>query len=103
MSHGSTLAFKTAEKLTREDKAEILVRAFQVNHERLMARWPRFVELYEWSRARGRRAGADNVYGARLAGSAGTVATGLDGRRVVGQGSGSQPAGESGQGFQRKR
>ena len=43
------LAFKKAEELTREDKSEILARAFQVNHERLMARWPRFVELHEWS------------------------------------------------------
>src|ERR1700738_2273380 len=45
-----SLAFKNAEKLTREDKTEILARAFQVNHERLMSRWKRFVELYEWSR-----------------------------------------------------
>jgi len=29
------LAFKHADELTREDKAEILARAFQVNHERL--------------------------------------------------------------------
>ncbi|HMD07368.1 MAG TPA: glycoside hydrolase family 57 protein [Candidatus Acidoferrum sp.] len=48
-----SLAFKSAEELTREDKAEILARAFQVNHERLMSRWPRFVELYEWSRPAG--------------------------------------------------
>ena len=47
------LAFKNAEALTRDDKAEILARAFQVNHERLMSRWPRFVELHEWSRAAG--------------------------------------------------
>ena len=39
------LAFKPVDQLTREDKAEILARAFQVNHERLMSRWPRFVEL----------------------------------------------------------
>jgi alpha-amylase/alpha-mannosidase (GH57 family) len=45
-----SLAFKNADELAREDKAEILSRAFQVNHERLMSRWPRFVELYEWSR-----------------------------------------------------
>ncbi len=44
------LAFKNAEELTREDKVEMLARAFQVNHERLMSRWKRFVELYEWSR-----------------------------------------------------
>jgi alpha-amylase/alpha-mannosidase (GH57 family) len=48
-----SLAFKPAEELTREDKAEILARAFQVNHERLMSRWPRFVELYEWSQPAG--------------------------------------------------
>ena len=45
-----SLAFKNADELSREDKAEILSRAFQVNHERLMSRWPRFVELHEWSR-----------------------------------------------------
>jgi alpha-amylase/alpha-mannosidase (GH57 family) len=45
-----TLAFKNADELTREDKTEILDRAFQVNHERLMSRWKRFVELFEWSR-----------------------------------------------------
>ena len=48
-----TVAFKPAESLTREDKREILDRAFHVNHERLMSRWPRFVELYEWSREAG--------------------------------------------------
>ncbi len=47
------LAFKPAEELNREDKAEILARAFQVNHEQLMSRWPRFVELYEWSKPAG--------------------------------------------------
>ncbi len=44
------LAFRPAEELTGEDKAEILARAFQVNHENLMSRWRRFVDLYEWSR-----------------------------------------------------
>jgi alpha-amylase/alpha-mannosidase (GH57 family) len=48
-----SLALKNAEELTREDKAEILARAFQVNQERLMSRWPRFVELHEWSRPAG--------------------------------------------------
>jgi alpha-amylase/alpha-mannosidase (GH57 family) len=47
------LAFKKTDDLTREDKVEILARAFQLNHERLMSRWPRFVELYEWSRPAG--------------------------------------------------
>ena len=44
------LAFRQAEELTSEDKREALTRAFEVNRERLMSRWPRFVELYEWSR-----------------------------------------------------
>jgi alpha-amylase/alpha-mannosidase (GH57 family) len=48
-----SLAFKNADELTREDKSEILSRAFQLNHERLLPRWPRFVELYEWSRPAG--------------------------------------------------
>jgi len=48
-----SLAFKSADELTREDKAEVLARAFQVNHERLMSRWARFVELFEWSRPAG--------------------------------------------------
>ncbi len=47
------LAFKKTDDLTREDKVEILARAFQLNHERLMSRWPRFVELHEWSRPAG--------------------------------------------------
>src|SRR5208282_5923681 len=47
------LAFKKTENLTRDDKSELLARAFQVNHERLMSRWPRFVELFEWSRPAG--------------------------------------------------
>lgn len=48
-----SLAFKRAEELTREDKAEILARAFQANPERLISRWPRFVELHDWSRPAG--------------------------------------------------
>jgi alpha-amylase/alpha-mannosidase (GH57 family) len=47
------LAFKSIEELTREDKAELLARAFQVNHERLLTRWPRFLELYEWAQPAG--------------------------------------------------
>jgi len=47
------LASKKTENLTRDDKSELLGRAFQVNHERLMSRWPRFVELFEWSRPAG--------------------------------------------------
>jgi alpha-amylase/alpha-mannosidase (GH57 family) len=47
------LAFKKTENLTRGDKSELLGRAFQVNHERLISRWPRFAELFEWSRPAG--------------------------------------------------
>jgi len=47
------LVFRDAEQLTREDKTEILQRAFQVNHERFLSRWPRFAELHEWSRQAG--------------------------------------------------
>jgi alpha-amylase/alpha-mannosidase (GH57 family) len=47
------LAFKDANELTREDKAEVLARAFQVNHERLLSRWPRFLELHEWAQPAG--------------------------------------------------
>ncbi len=38
-------AFAPAESLAPDQKEEILVRAFQVNRERLMARWPRYLEL----------------------------------------------------------
>src|SRR6202051_2007369 len=44
------MCVRDAEMLSREYKTEILARGFQVNHERLMSRWKRFVELYEWSR-----------------------------------------------------
>ena len=47
------LGAKPAEELTREDKAEFLSRAFQLNHERLMARWPRYLELHEWAQPAG--------------------------------------------------
>ena len=41
------LAFAPADSLSRERKTEILSRAFQLNHDVLMARWPRYVELYK--------------------------------------------------------
>ena len=40
-------AFKPAAKLTKTNHEEILDRAFQVNHENLMSRWPRFVHLFQ--------------------------------------------------------
>lgn len=48
-----TIAFRATATLTLEDKSEILVRAFQINPEHLMARWPRFVELYQRVQAQG--------------------------------------------------
>lgn len=50
-------AFRPATDLSNADKHEILLRAFQVNHEHLMNRWPRFVELFQWSQ----RLGADRA------------------------------------------
>jgi len=47
------IAFRSAAELSVENKTEILLRAFQLNHDHLMARWPRFVELYEWVQAQG--------------------------------------------------
>ncbi len=46
-------AFRAAKELTTEDKSEILTRAFQVNYDQLLARWPRFVELHQWVHAHG--------------------------------------------------
>jgi alpha-amylase/alpha-mannosidase (GH57 family) len=51
------LAFRPVEHLDDEDKAEILIRAFQVNRDTLLRRWPRFVELFE--RARTARESSD--------------------------------------------
>ena len=47
------LTTKAANELTREDKAELLARSFQLNHERLMSRLPRLVELHEWAQPAG--------------------------------------------------
>jgi len=40
------LAFLPADELEPSDKEEILDRAFQVNRDNLMRRWPRFLELF---------------------------------------------------------
>jgi alpha-amylase/alpha-mannosidase (GH57 family) len=54
-----TAAFKPAAKLTGEDKLVILQRAFQVNHEHLLSRWPRFFELFGWARESGAERAAE--------------------------------------------
>ena len=41
-------AFCPAAGLTTNDKSEILTRAFQVNYDNLLARWPRYIELHQW-------------------------------------------------------
>jgi alpha-amylase/alpha-mannosidase (GH57 family) len=43
------LAFSPADSLTEEDKAELLLRGFQANLDHLIARWPRYKELFERS------------------------------------------------------
>ncbi len=47
------LAFRPAEVLSAEEKEELLGRAFQVNREHLLRRWPRYVELFDWAQASG--------------------------------------------------
>jgi alpha-amylase/alpha-mannosidase (GH57 family) len=46
-------AFRPAKDLTTEDKSELLVRAFHLNYDHMLARWPRFVELHQWTHAPG--------------------------------------------------
>ena len=46
------LVFCPADDLSAEDEEELLAHGFQVNHEILMRRWPRYVELFDRSRAK---------------------------------------------------
>src|ERR1700732_5014302 len=46
-------AFRVTKELTPEDKSEILVRAFQLNYDHLLARWPRYIELHQWVHGQG--------------------------------------------------
>ncbi len=48
-----TIAFRPTASLTTEDKSEILLRAFQLNYDHLLARWPRFIELHQWVSSQG--------------------------------------------------
>jgi alpha-amylase/alpha-mannosidase (GH57 family) len=57
-------AFAPADALTEEQKQEILLRAFQVNRERLMSRWPRYIELADRVQSQGTEHSAA-VFGAR--------------------------------------
>ena len=49
-------SFASADALTVEQKEEVLARAFQLNHEHMMPRWPRFVELYQRVQSAGNKA-----------------------------------------------
>ena len=49
-------AMVPADALTPEEKSEILLRSFQLNQERMMSRWPRFVEIHQHVAATGREA-----------------------------------------------
>lgn len=51
-------AFAAADSLTPEQKLHILERGFQVNHDNLMARWPRYVELYKRVQSGGEKTAA---------------------------------------------
>jgi alpha-amylase/alpha-mannosidase (GH57 family) len=57
-------AFAQATALTAEQKQEILVRAFQLNRERLMSRWPRYIELADRVQSQGTERAAA-VFGLR--------------------------------------
>ena len=46
-------AFCPVATLSPEDKSEILLRAFQVNYDNLLSRWPRYVELHQWVNSQG--------------------------------------------------
>ena len=46
-----TLAFSPADKLTDDDKSELLLRGFQANPDHLIGRWPRYKELFERTRS----------------------------------------------------
>jgi alpha-amylase/alpha-mannosidase (GH57 family) len=43
------VAFRPADQLDADAKSEVLDRAFQINRDHLMRRFPRYTELYEWA------------------------------------------------------
>ena len=54
-------AFRPSKDLTPDDKSEILTRAFQLNYDHLLARWPRFIELHQWVHAQGHQRAAQSL------------------------------------------
>jgi alpha-amylase/alpha-mannosidase (GH57 family) len=59
------VAFRPAEQLDAEAKSEILERAFQINRDHLMRRFPRYNELYEWATQNGEEFNPLDVLGLR--------------------------------------
>jgi alpha-amylase/alpha-mannosidase (GH57 family) len=51
-------AFAPTASLTFDQRREILSRAFQINYENLLRRWPRFAELYDFVQISGAEAAA---------------------------------------------
>src|SRR6202140_3499991 len=49
------IAFRPTVNLTPDEKFEILQRAFQLNFDRMLTRWPRFLDLYQCTQAQGHR------------------------------------------------
>ena len=74
-----TAAFRPVANLTPEDKSEIMQRAFQLNYDNLLARWPRYIELHQWVSAQGSERATANFRGARLARPSSTFSACLDG------------------------
>ena len=58
------LAFAPTDRLTLEDKAELIVRGFQANRENLIRRWPRYAELQDRAQESGEM-GPARVFGIR--------------------------------------
>ncbi|MGH9328104.1 MAG: glycoside hydrolase family 57 protein [Terriglobia bacterium] len=57
------LAFKPAQDLTPPEKQKLVKYAFQVNHENLMSRYPRFVELFSRAKGNGNEPDAGQISG----------------------------------------
>ncbi len=74
-----TAAFRPVASLTPEDKSEIMQRAFQLNYDNLLARWPRYIELAPVGQRAGQRARDADVRRARLARSASAFPARVDG------------------------
>jgi alpha-amylase/alpha-mannosidase (GH57 family) len=59
------LAFRPADELNAGAKKALLDRAFQINRENLMGRWPRYVELFDRARHGDKDTNASDFFGQR--------------------------------------